>query len=221
VARGDYHAQEFLRYVLENLATRCPLCGGEHPGKFFAFAERSYWEQLDGSAKARIVIEVPRLICGVNKQKRRDSGESLQYTLRILPGFLIPHSRVVVDKVHEALESFIGHAGATRVATTLRMGCVNPLSFWLFLQRVRDRITRWLDVLVRLIGELGGEIAEHQQARATVSEPLAAQWKWFHLLVAELVRAYSRLPGTQPILEGLRWHYVYALMSRHQMGLGP
>jgi len=76
-------------------------------------------------------------------------------------------------------------------------------------------------VLVRLIGELGGEIAEHQQRRATVDEPLGAQWKWFHLLATELVRGYSRLPGTQPILEGLRWQYVYALVNRHQRGLGP
>jgi len=208
--------------VLEYLGTRCPLCGGEHSGKFFAFAERSYlWEESNGSANARVVIQVPRLICEANKRKRREGGEPLQYTLRILPSFLIPHSRVVVDRVHEALESFIGHPGVTRVAATLRMGCVNPRSFWLFLRRVRDRITTWLEVLVRLIWERGGEIAEHQAGRATVGEPLAAQWRWFHLLVTELIRVYSRLPGMQPILEGLRWQYVYALVNRYQMGLGP
>lgn len=208
--------------MLDYLGTRCPLCGGEHPGKFFAFAERSYrWEESDASAKAKVVIQVPRLICEVNKRKRVEGGERLQYTVRILPSFLIPHSCVVLDRVHEALESFIGHPGATRVGATLRMGCVNPMSFRLFLGRVRDRITTWLDMLVRLIGELGGEIAEHPQQRVTRGEPLAAQWKWFHLLATELVRAYSRLPGMQPILEGLRWQYIYALVNRYQMGLGP
>lgn len=208
--------------MLEYLGTRCPLCGGEHSGKFFAFAERSYlWKESNGSANARVVIQVPRLICEVNKRKRCESGEPLQHTVRILPSFLIPHSRVVVDRVHEALESYIGHPGATRIAATLRMGCVNPMSFWLFLQRVRDRITIWLEVLIQLIGELGGEIADHPQGRATVGEPLTAQWRWFHLLVAELVRVHSRLPGMQPILEGLRWQYVYALVNRYQMGLGP
>lgn len=194
------------------------MCGGMHAPKFFAFAERGYRQQTS-DGEDWILIKVPRLICEVNKQKRRQSREPLQYTLRILPGFLIPHSRVIVDLVHEALESFIGHAEVTRVAAALRMGCLSPLSFLLFFHRVQERITTWLEVLVQLIGGLGGEIAKERDAG--LHEPLVTRWKWLHLLVAELLRTYGRLPGTQPILKPLRWQYVYALLSGHQMGLGP
>jgi len=217
LAPKDYREQSFLQYAIEYLVANCPLCGGEHPAKFFAFVARSYLG--DSCVKGTTFIKVPRLICEPNKEKRRQTGEPLQYTLRILPGFLIPHSRVVVDLVHEALEGCIGQHAATRLAATLLMGCLSPLSFRLFYQRVQERIVAWLDVLVRLIGELGGEIAE--QGEAAAHEPLQAQWRWFHLLVSELLRVHARLPGAPVVLRPLRWQFVYALLSRHQMGLGP
>ena len=216
--RGSYREREFLEYVLEYLGTRCPLCGGEHPPKFHTFAARSYrLGKTDPEGKEHILV--PRLICEPNKQRRKQTGELVQYTIRILPGFLIPYSRVVVDAVQEALDSWLSEQAVSQIGAALRMGCLSPLSFRLFYHRVRKRIAAWLIVLVELVGELGGEIAEH--GGAADHEPFRAQWMWFHLLVAEYLRAYARLPETQPILESMRWQHLYALLSHHQMGLGP
>ena len=216
--RGSYHEREFLRYVLEYLSSRCPLCGGEHPPKYHTFAGRSYRDS-ESAPEGKTHILVPRLVCEPNKQRRTQTGELVQYTIRILPGFLIPYSRVVVDAVQEALDSWLSEQAVSQIGAALRMGCLSPLSFRLFYHRVRKRISAWLIVLVELVGELGGEIAEH--GGAADHEPLRAQWMWFHLLVAEYLRAYARLPETQPILESMRWQHLYALLSHHQMGLGP
>lgn len=217
--RGSYRERKFLQYVMEYLGTRCPLCGGEHPPKFYAFAARSYrLGKTDPEGMEHILV--PRLICEPNKQWRAQTGELLKYTIRILPGFLIPYSRIVVDAVQEALDSWLSKEAVSQVGAALRMGCLSPLSFRLFYHRVRKRIAEWLIVLVQLVAELGGEIAEHGGA-AAIHEPLRAQWMWFHLLVAEYLRAYARLPETQPILEPMRWQYLYALLSHHQMSLGP
>lgn len=193
----------------------CPLCGFDHPVRFLDFVPRSYRRE-----EASVSIKVPRLLCEPNRQRRRQTGEPLQYSLRILPGFLIPHSRLLVDGVQGALESFIAEPQTSRVGATLRMGCLSPLSFLLFFRRVEQRLTGWLQLLVILVGELGGEVCE-QIATGSSCDPLAEQWRWLHRLLAETLRLYARLPQTQPVPEALRWQYLYALLSRRQMGLGP
>lgn len=103
-----------------------------------------------------VSTRVPRIFCEINYHKRLKTGELKQYTLTILPGFLIPYSTVPLDPVHQALASYISEGGLT-----------------------------------------------------------------FVLLSAEYLCVYSRLPNTKVIAQRFVWQYMYAVFSRHNMGLGP
>ena len=202
----------------EHLAERCPLCGCEHEPELHAFVRRSYrqggWENDE-----RQWIRVVRVVCRTNKRRRKEGGEQLQYTLTILPGFLIPYSTVGVDEAHAAVESYIGERRVNQVGAAMLMGCVDPASFRLFYRRVGQRIQGWVGVLAQVVLALGGQITE--EARAEGREMLEAQWVWYELLVRQWLGILGRLPDMHPILHPMRWWYVYAWLAGARTGLGP
>ena len=202
--------------MLEALGGACPLCGEGHPPKFYAFVNRSYRDLEKGSTEW---ILVPRVICLLNKLRRQEGDASVQYTLRVLPGFLIPYSRVVVDAVQGALEAYLGRQEVTGPGATFRMGCLNPSSFRLFTRRVRERIGPWISFIGEIVLSLGGTVSAQQPPAA--ASGLRAQWAWYAPLVCEWLRVHERQPGSAVILGPLWWQYVYAALARRQMGLGP
>jgi hypothetical protein len=202
--------------VLEALAGECPLCGERHLPKFYAFVLRSYRDPEQGCT---VWIPVPRIICPPNKERRQAGDPSLQYTLRVLPGFLIPYSRVVVDAVQGALRGYLGQRELNEDGAAFRMGCLNPSSFRLFYRRVRRRIGAWISFIGELLLSLGGTISSQQPPAA--SPGLGAQWAWYTRLALEWLRVHDRQPGSSVILRPLWWQYVYAALARRQMGLGP
>ena len=156
----------------------------------------------------------------VNYSIRKQTGKPKQYTLTILPGFLIPHSVIPVDPVHQALESYITKDGLRQVGAALKMRCLSAASFRLFYSRVCSRLNEWTDLLIQLILTLGGKIKQTdvgQQQRLK----LHAQWGWFVLLASEYVHLYSRFPSTELIAQKFLWQHIYAVLSRKRMGLGP
>lgn len=164
-------------------------------------------------------ILVPRLICLPNKQRKRDGEIGVQYTLRVLPGFLIPYSRVVVDAVQGALRAYLGQQEVTEEGAAFRMGCFNPSSFRLFYQRVCRRIAGWVTFISELVLTLGGTVSSQQPPAG--SPGLRAQWAWYIRLALEWQGVHDRQPGASVILRPLWWQYVYAALARRQMGLGP
>ena len=170
--------------------------------------------------RRRGCTQVPRIFCEINYHKGLDTGELKQYTLTILPGFLIPYSTVPVDPVHQALESYISEGGLTQVGAAMRMGCLSPASFRLFYCRVRKRVYRWTGLLIQLVVTLGGNVRE-EAPNAMNHNGVQAYWGWFVLLSAEYLSVYSRLPNTKVIPQTFVWQYLYAVFSRDHMGLGP
>jgi hypothetical protein len=218
-----YHPHRFLKHVLDQLsADGCPLCNGKHPPQFHCYAGRSFkTEQTEGQIKEEVVAtQVPRIFCEINHRKRLDTGELKQYTLTILPGFLIPYSTIPLDPVHQALKSYISEGRLTQVGAAMRMGCLSPASFRLFYSRVRERVQSWTDLLIQLVVTLGGHIREEAPNPPQQTE-LQARWAWFVLLSAEYMSRYARLPNTKVIAQKFVWQYMYAVLSRHNMGLGP
>jgi hypothetical protein len=218
-----YHPQRFLEHVLQQLSEDgCPLCREKHPPQFHCFAGRSFkTEYNEGQTQEGVVTtQVPRIFCEINYHNRLETGELKQYTLTILPGFLIPYSTVAVDPVHQALESYISEGGLTQVGAAMRMGCLSPASFRLFYCRVRDRVHSWTDLLIQLVVTLGGNVRE-EAPKPTNRNELQARWGWFMLLSAEYMSVYARLPNTKVIAQRFVWQYMYAVFSRHNMGLGP
>lgn len=166
---------------------------------------------------------VPRFFCETNYEIRKKTGEEKQYTITILPGFLIPHSTIPIDPVHQAADNYITRSQLNQVGAALRMYCSNPISFRLFLSRIRTRIEGWITLLLQLVLTLEGHIkeADVKRAEGTERQRLQAQWHWFVVLADEYVRLYARIPGTKVVPQKFLWQYIYCLLSRHRMDLGP
>lgn len=214
--KESYQLQSFLRVVLQALARCCPLCGKAHAPKLHQNVRRSY---RDPGKQSVVWISVPRIICSSNKARKRAGKASVQYTRRVLPGFLIPYSRVVVDAVQGALRAYLGQQEVTEDGAALRMGCLNVSSFCLFYRRVLKRITAWISFIGQVVVTLGGTISSEEPPAATA--PLPAQWAWYTRLALDWQRLHDRQPGCFLILRPLWWQYVYAALARQQMGLGP
>ena len=205
---------------MDRFAECCPLCGGNHPPKFHAFTPRTYRkEQEDGESERKGYLQTPRLICLENKRGREESGEPQQYTVTILPGFLISYSTILVDAVHLGLESYLGKRTVTQTGAALLMGCRNPRSFRLFYLRVCRRMYLWTGLLTQLVTMLGGAPPEERKTDGT--DRIHGGWMWFSHLAKEYLRLYGRVPEAALILETLQWQYFYALFAAHRMGLGP
>ena len=166
------------------------------------------------------VTKVVRVFCEVSYRIRKQTGEPKQYTLTILPGFLIPYSVIPVDPVHKALDSYITKSELTQVGAALKMLCLSPASFRLFYLRVHRRLESWTALLLALVLALGGKIKKMDVGDARLRE-LQAQWGWFVLLSSEYMRLYSRLPSTQIIARKYLHQHIHAVLSRQRMGLGP
>lgn len=200
--------------------SECTLCGERHPSKFHCFVRRTYRRDPNEEGEETATIEVVRIFCEVNYRIRKQSGEPKQYTLTILPGFLIPYSVIPVDPVHQALDSYITKGGLKQEGAALKMRCLSAASFRLFYSRVCRRLESWTALFLQLVLTLGGKVKEADVGQERCRE-LQAQWVWFVLLASEYVRLYSQLPSTQIIAEKYLHHHIYALLSRKQMSLGP
>jgi len=166
---------------------------------------------------------VPRYFCKINFLLRQETGEKKQYTITILPGFLAPHSTIPVDCIHEALNSYITNSWLNQIGAAMRMDCVNPISFRLFLCRVRRRLEEWIKLLLQMVLTLEGQVKE---AHGGLTErrdagTLNTRWQWFVWLATEYVGLYARLPEAKVVPQKYLWQYIYAALSRNRMGLGP
>ena len=165
---------------------------------------------------------VPRLYCSVNQRLRKHDGKPLQYTITVLPAFLAPHSVILVDKLHKAVEDYIKQNPdcCTYQEAALQIGCDEPVSFVLYFRRIKLRLPAWIVVLSVLALTLGAQIKQ-ADVRNTPQTDLEGQWRWFTYLAATYLAAYGKIPGTKVIAQPLRWQYIYALLGRRSMGLGP
>ena len=172
------------------------------------------------TGKSAVAILVPRIICETNHRIRKETGEAKQYTLTVLPGFLIPYSTIPVDSVYRAVNSYLTESGLKQVGAALRMRCWSSASFQLFYSRILERVEAWTTLFVQMIIALGGNVREAKVSQSDLSGSIA-WWKWFVWLSNEYVRLYARLPGSPVIPQKYLRQYIYTLLSRHHMGLGP
>jgi hypothetical protein len=204
------------------LSNKCPICKKEHPPKLHCFADRTYKKGRKNDGEDDVVeTRVPRFFCKPNYLRQQETGEKIPYTVTILPGFLIPHSIIPVDPVHTAINIYITGSWLKQVGAAQRMNCRNPISFRLFFSRVRKRLEDWIALLLQLLVTLEGQVKEARATEPREPQNLKAQWAWFVWLTSECVRLYARIPDAQVVPQRFLWQYIYCLLSRHRMGLGP
>jgi len=220
----EYKHWKFRDFATEKLAERCFLCGKSHPAKFHCYVNRTYRKQADNDdGFVVVIIQVPRFFCEPNYLFQTKTKIKKQYTITILPGFLIPYSTIPVNPVHEALNSYITKTMWKRLEAAIRMTCASVISFRLFFSRVAERLEGWIDLLVKLVIDASGEVMGPETGRKVHRDPKSLQekWDWFVYLATYYVRLYGRIPNGEVVLEKFLWQYIYCLLSRHKMDLGP
>jgi len=110
-----------------------------------------------------------------------------------------------------------------QIGAAQRMNCLNPISFRLFFNRVRNRIHPWIALLLQLLHTLGGKVkgVAVGENQSEDTESLQSQWSWFLQLAKECVHLYGRISDTKVIVQQFQWQYIYSLLARQKMGLGP
>ena len=224
--KDQYSLSVFVKQVVSRFRDKCLLCGKKHPVKIHTYVDRTYeapkkkeeeQENKEGQSEGKngSSIVVPRLYCPVNHRRRMDSGEPTQYTITVLPGFLVPYSRILVDTLHAALHGYLHGDARCRSyeQAAYTMNCAQPVSFARYLTRVKLRLSAWIVTLTELLADLGVEITQADE-HGHGGQDLRGQWMCFLYLVTKIVQA-------RVVAEPLRWQYVYGMFSYQRMGLGP
>lgn len=165
---------------------------------------------------------MPRFFCENNYTERKLTGNKKQYTITILPGFLVPYSIIPLDDIQEATNRYISNPETNQQTAAFSMHCENTLSFRLHFSRIKNRLSEWIVFITRLLIDLGGEVkGENIKNVQHYENPLQANWKRFKVLVINYFYLYSRIPGAQVIKERFYYQYIHAVLCINKMGLGP
>lgn len=211
----EYNHDDFVDFIVRNL-TLCPLCKESHLPKILCLTER-YVKQLDEKKRK---ISIIRIICPNNQKKRREDGVPVQYTLTILPAFLIPHSRIQLNILEKALTAYENTPGMTTTEAALMIGCENHKSFELYLKRARSRIQLWISFILHMITDLTqAEQVTHENT--TGKDDFYTRWKVLYRQLAYYHQAYRKLPGTGKVPETVYFLWFHTHLTPNRLGLGP
>ena len=112
----DYKLSDFVhKFHTRSRTIPCSLCGSVHLGQIHGYVERKY---RDREHQENLTIIVPVIICPVARAR------GTQYTKRLLPEFLIPHSVIRLDYLLEAVD--LQGAKRTEAAVCDLLGCLDP-----------------------------------------------------------------------------------------------
>ena len=104
---------------------------------------------------------VIRLYCVNNHLKRIEENDKSQYTITILPSFLIPCSIVLREQVIKSTDEYVKNKNKkkSQLEIAMEMNLENAKSFNLFYLRIKKRINKWIVLLSEIIISIGGSIA--------------------------------------------------------------
>lgn len=200
---STYNHFRFKDWLVEYFAINpCPLCGHIHDLEIHQFVKRVI---KPNNIKVKKVI---RIICKSNQKLRDKTGEKLQYTIRLLPGFLIPYSRVPIPDIIKALDEYINN-NITQQQATLVMNCNSRHSFKHYLSRFTMVIDKWLFSLKE---------KSSQNNYENKYSDIKGKWQQLKLAV-ECIRIDIVLP-VEVLLE-YKYEYAHLMFTGNRMGLGP
>jgi hypothetical protein len=160
---------------------------------------------MDGFDSVKI-IKAARFLCVNNYNKRRETKTHIQYTITILPGFLIPYGRIPIDKLLDAVSGYINGKYGTYYAAALVCWCSSRHSFSLYYLRILYKITPWCRLLKINITQTTSESSQPG------NDEIEGKWD---LIVRELK---SRAEETETPQWQAQGHTNFFF---HNMGLGP
>lgn len=214
----NYAPFEFKDTVLEYMDKEpCFLCGKIHPPKFYVFTSRSFIKDND---KKNILVM--RILCEPNFILRKEKKIKKQYTLTILPSFLIPFSRIPLDPIIKSIDKYITDPEVSMDDAVSLMGAENIKTFRLHFSRIRKLLNKWISFLAGQIIELSGKIeVEKADQIKKYTAPLLSRWTCFRQIAAQYLQLYFSLPGTGSIPETKHDQFIHCRLAGAGMSLGP
>lgn len=166
--------------------------------------------------KNREDIIVIRIRCEANFLERQETGEKIQYTIRILPGFLIPHSRVPVSEIFEAFDAYL-NKDMTQQEAALFMNCDSRHSFRLYFLRLSNLISQW-------ISHLQTTLQIHTENKGDRDKPeeisvIKKKWKQVGIIIGSM--NIGKETESWISVNTYRFEYAHTILVGCKMGLGP
>ncbi len=167
--------------------------------------------------KNREEIIVIRTRCEANFLERQETGEKIQYTIRILPGFLIPHSRVPVPEIFKAFDAYLKNDN-TQQQAALFMNCDSRHSFRLYFSRLSNLIGQWIS---HLQTTLTLQIQIENKMDDKKEEISGIKKKWIQ--VGTIIGAINigKEAESWISINTHRFEYAHTILVGCRMGLGP
>lgn len=179
----------------------CLLCGEIHELDIFKYKPRKI--SPDNSKEALVV----RIWCDTHYEENLISDKDIQYTITVLPGFLIPFSRVPVPDIWNAAEGYLNE-NMTQQQAALQMNCSSRHSFSRYYRRLCSRFTLWIMILAKMLN-----VPPPEQ-----NPEVKAGWKSFKILIAKL-RMEKVAKSSGSIIS--RFQFALTILGGCKMGLGP
>jgi len=201
----SYNHHSFARWLEDYFKNNpCFLCGEFHEVKIHQFVDRNI---SPDNSKALIVI---RVICNSNLKKRGKTGEKLQYTITILPGFLVPHSRVPLPDIYKATDEYLSGDEIIQQEAALIMNCQSRHSFQLYYNRICKLASKWISILSMVFPEI---------IEKEIPADIRKKWKQLGgILEGQTV---IRMGFSGQIEMIYRFEYAHNTLFHNNMGLGP
>ena len=202
----SYNHHSFARWLEEWFKdTPCCLCGEIHEVKIHQFVDRNI-----SPDNSRVLIVI-RIICNSNFKKREETGEKLQYTITMLPGFLIPHSRVPLPDIYKAMDEYLSGRETIQQEAALIMDCQSRHSFRLYYNRFCNLASKWISFLSTVFPEI---------IEKEIVVEIGGKWKQFgEILKGLTVKIIEGFPDSSGLCR--RFEYAHTILSGYKMGLGP
>jgi hypothetical protein len=193
----------------------CFLCGLIHPVIVHMVRKRNlFWNHLVP------IIKVIRIVCKARKRLRYKSGFLRQYTLTILPAFLIPYARVTFSGLSKAIPLYLQGDDHDLVLNTL--SAEDPRTFTLHYGRVIDRGSGWNLMIARWLIE-ADKPADRDESVAVFTRSVREKHPWdeFVRLTSALCYRLMSIGRTGVVLEQEQPLTAHARLTYAGMGLGP
>lgn len=209
----------FKNTVLEfYLKNPCPLCGKIHTPKFYIFVDRSY-----KTKDKTIIIKVFRLICKNNKNEREKNKKFKKpYTITILPSFLIPYSRILLDSIIDTVDMYLTVPNITLEKSTNLMNLENIKSFTRYFKRIKRQLNKWINSLAQNIRNFDQSISLPKVTDTkNYTNPILNNWLKLKHLTTIYLKYHQSIPGIIYIPDYKKVQFIYCEFHSANMGLGP
>ena len=153
-------------------------------------------------------------MCPIKLKKRRQEKKKNQYTLTILPWFLLPHSRILLPIILKAFQNYIDDPKCTQIQAAFIMGCESILTFRLYYMRIQAMIQTGLIWFETQIKEISYRIEETtMKDLLPLTDDIKTHWNQFNEQKEVYLKVKSSIPGVEPLLEEQYDSYIWSELS--------